>query len=203
MMKGHSFSGTMTQGSIHKLLAPMTQQDKGSALLNTEGMYVGMMDKLVAARRVVVLPRVSLWAGLCEQPFQKDEITELLSQQIFKQASCQPLWVSQAMDSSVAVSSAQLMSQPSSAHPPRSLQVAQRQPTNNNQMPQGIEASTQMSRSNTGSFKRTHKGFVTERVHNHHNNWWRQDLWMWWRMWSLGNLDKGLGRAERYSWPCW
>jgi len=73
MMKGDSSLGTMIQGIIHKLLKPTTPQDKGSALLATDRMYVGVMDKLVVARQAVILQR-DLW------PFQKDEITEVLSQ---------------------------------------------------------------------------------------------------------------------------
>jgi len=143
-------------------------------------MYVGQIDRLEGARRVVVLHNeLFLWMFL-ERPFQKEAIAEVLSQWTLTQALCQPPSISHKTANSIAIVSAQPISRPRVFQPLSKRQAAQRSDMSK-PMPQDDEASTQMSRSYSGSGMRDLEGFDMARAFFHQERSDRQDFGMWWR----------------------
>jgi len=82
-----------------------------------EGTYVGLMVKFAAVRDKEILQIELFQGGFLERPFQKDVITEALSQWILMQAFRQPHCVSHEMANSIAVASTHPMSLPSVFQP--------------------------------------------------------------------------------------
>ena len=67
--------------------SPTTPCDRSSALFVKEGMYVGSSKRFDVARSEDEQQRVSFHAGFLDCPFQKEAITDVLSQLTLKQAS--------------------------------------------------------------------------------------------------------------------
>jgi len=76
------------------------------------------------------------------------------------------------------------------------MPVAQ-EPSTPSPIPHNVEASTQKSRSTSGSFFRTLEGHGDVKILDHHESKLRQDIGKLWRTWSFGNLDKKLERDTR------
>src|SRR5882672_5240257 len=93
--------------------------------------------------------RQSFLDGLCEWPFQKEWITDVLSQLSLTQPSWKGLLVSHTTTSSITTASAQPMSQPCEFQPSKSFHAAQQESTRI-PMPTEVDASTQTSRSRVG-----------------------------------------------------
>jgi len=146
MMNEHSSRGAKIWGSMHKNSGPLRPCDKESALLLAQEMYVGLMVRFAAARDEEILQNDSFQEGFRERPFQKEAITEALSQWILMQASHQPHCVSHETASSIADASAHPMSQPQVFQPSIRHQAAHLSPTQS-PIPQDVEASTHRSKS--------------------------------------------------------
>src|SRR5882672_1172641 len=132
---------------------------------------------LEAARIEVDLASESLRLGFLERPFQKEAMTDVLSQWTFKQQSFQPLCISHNIAISKATVSAQPMSRPLRFQPSKRRQDAQLLPTHRPR-PQEVEVSTQMSRSFSGSLTRDCVGFKITKVEAHHDRRRRQAIGM-------------------------
>src|SRR5882672_1152394 len=96
---------------------PRTLLKRTSALLNADWMYAGSIVRFKAAKLEEILRMHSLCEGFCERPFQKDAITDVLSQLTLMQTLCKPLWVSHTTASLIAMASVQPMSWPSKSQP--------------------------------------------------------------------------------------
>ena len=100
----------------------------------------------VAASNEEIQHKQSFLGGFLERPFQKEAITDVLSQLTLRQASCQLHCLSHLTQSSRVIASAQPMSLLSVCQPLVSFQAAHC-PAIHRPMPEDVEALTQRSRS--------------------------------------------------------
>src|SRR5882672_3555229 len=128
---------------------PRTPLERPSTLLNADWMYAGSIVRFKAATLEEILRMHSLHKGFHEQPFQKDAITDVLSQLTLMQTSCKLLWVSHMTTSSIAMALAQPMSRLSESQPFSSRHAAQCKYTST-PMPTEVDASTQISSARGG-----------------------------------------------------
>jgi len=181
------------------ILTPTSPLDRGSALFRADLTYVASRNKFEAERQEEILARHWLWAGFQEQPFQKEPMTDMLSQWTFKQASQWPVLTSHTTAYLITTISAHPMSWPIDDQP------ATRIP-----MPHDVEASTQIPISTTGRASKHWWGLGIDKVNSYHESWVIHVDGKWCKMWSLGNFERNCERSGRCAQPwsytrvmCW